>query len=56
MPTSKTQSSSPFLKNYKRMKVIIIENLYPKRGIVNGTIGYVQTPKHYIHKIALDSI
>ncbi len=52
MPTSKTQSSVPFLKNYKRMKVIIIKNLYPKRGIVNGTIGYVQnitlTKSHWI--------
>jgi hypothetical protein len=24
------------------MKIIVIENLYPKIGIVNGTIGYVQ--------------
>jgi hypothetical protein len=24
------------------MKIIIIENLYPKLGIINGTIGYIQ--------------
>jgi len=24
------------------MKVIIIENLYPKLGVVNGTINYIQ--------------
>ncbi len=42
MPTSKTQNLTPFKKNYKGMKVIIIKNLYPKLGIVNGTIGYVE--------------
>jgi hypothetical protein len=35
------------------MKVIIIKNLYPKRGIVNGIIGYVQnitlTKSHWIN-------
>jgi hypothetical protein len=35
MPTSKTQNLSPFLINYKRMKVIIIEDLSPKIGIVD---------------------
>jgi hypothetical protein len=34
------------------MKVIIIKNLYPKLGIVNGTIGYVEnislTKSHWI--------
>jgi hypothetical protein len=34
------------------MKVIIIKNLYPKKRIVNGTIGYVQnialTKSHWI--------
>jgi hypothetical protein len=39
--TSKTQNLAPFLKLYKRMKVIIIKNLYPKLGIVNGTISYI---------------
>jgi hypothetical protein len=24
------------------MKIIVTENLYPKTGIINGTIGYVQ--------------
>ncbi len=24
------------------MKIIVTKNLYPKIGIVNGTIGYVQ--------------
>jgi hypothetical protein len=41
MPTSKPQSLTPFLNIYKRMKVIITKKLYPKIGIVNGTIGYV---------------
>jgi hypothetical protein len=27
---------------YKRMKIIIIENLYPKLGSVNGNIGYIE--------------
>jgi len=31
-----------FIKMYKRMKIIVTKNLYPKIGIVNGTIGYVQ--------------
>jgi hypothetical protein len=31
-----------FIKMYKRMKIIETKNLYPKIGIVNGTIGYVQ--------------
>jgi hypothetical protein len=52
MPTSKTQYLTPFKFFYKGMKVIIIKNLYPKRGIVNGTIGYVQnitfTKSHWI--------
>jgi hypothetical protein len=39
--TSKTQNLAPFLKLYKIMKVIIIKNLYPKLGIVNGTINYI---------------
>jgi ATP-dependent exoDNAse (exonuclease V) alpha subunit len=36
------------------MKVIITENLYPKLGIVNGTIGYVEnislTKSHWIQR------
>ncbi len=39
---NKTQNLTPFLKLYKGMKVIIIENLYPKLGIVNRTIDYIQ--------------
>jgi hypothetical protein len=42
MPTSKTKNLSPFLRIYKRMKVIITKDLYPKIGIVDRTIGYVQ--------------
>jgi hypothetical protein len=30
------------LKLYKGMKVIITKNLYPKLGIVNRTIDYIQ--------------
>jgi len=39
---SKTKNLARFLKFYKGMKIIIIKNLYPKLGIVNGTIGYIQ--------------
>jgi ATP-dependent exoDNAse (exonuclease V) alpha subunit len=42
MSTSKTQCLAPFLKIYKGMKIIIIENLYPELGIVNGNIGYIE--------------
>jgi hypothetical protein len=39
-----------FLKLYKGMKVILIEILYPKFGLINGTMGIV-------HKIVInDSI
>jgi hypothetical protein len=41
MPTSITQSITPFCKNYKGIKAIIIENLYPKIGIINEKINYV---------------
>ncbi len=37
--TSKTQNLTPFLKLYKKMIIIIIKNLYPKLGIVNGTMS-----------------
>jgi hypothetical protein len=37
----------PFLKLYKAMKVILIEILYPKFGLINGTMGIV-------HKIVVD--
>jgi hypothetical protein len=30
-----------FLKQYKGMKVMFIENLYPKFGLINGTVGIV---------------
>jgi hypothetical protein len=33
---SKTQYLTPFFKIYKRMKVIVMKNLYPNLGIVNG--------------------
>jgi len=42
MSTCKTQCLTPFLKIYKGMKIIIIENLYPKLGSVNGNIGYIE--------------
>ncbi len=43
MSTNKTQYLTlSFLKIYKRMKIIIIENVYPKLGIVNGNIGYIK--------------
>jgi ATP-dependent exoDNAse (exonuclease V) alpha subunit len=42
MSTSKTQCLTPFFKVYKGMKIIIIENLYPKFRIVNGSIGYIK--------------
>jgi len=42
MSTSKTQFLAPFLKIYKGMKIIIMENLYPKLGIVNGSIGNIK--------------
>jgi hypothetical protein len=38
MPTKKTQSLAPFIKIPKGMKIIIIENLYPKIRIVNRTL------------------
>jgi len=31
----------PFLKQYKCMRVMLIENLYPKFGLINRTIGIV---------------
>jgi ATP-dependent exoDNAse (exonuclease V) alpha subunit len=43
MTTNKLQNLAPFLKIYKGMKVIIIENTYPKIGLLNGTIGDVQS-------------
>jgi hypothetical protein len=59
MPTYKTQNLAPFIKICKGMKVIIIENLYSKIRIVNGTIGYVQnislTKSHWIqHDYLMD--
>ncbi len=52
MTTNKTQNLTPFLKIYKGMKVIIIENTYLKIGIFNGTIGDIQsislTKSHWI--------
>jgi hypothetical protein len=54
MPTSKIQNLSPFLKIYKRMKVIITKDLYPKFGIVNGNNWLC--PKHFNQKKKLDSL
>jgi len=42
MSTSKTKCLAPFLKTYNGMKIIITKKLYPKLGIVNGSIGYVE--------------
>jgi hypothetical protein len=42
MSTSKTQCLTSFFKIYKKMNIIIIENLYPKLGIVNGNVGYIE--------------
>jgi hypothetical protein len=42
MSTSKTQCLAPFFKIYKGMKVIVIEKLYSKLGIINRNIGYVE--------------
>jgi hypothetical protein len=42
MSTSKIQCLTPFLKIYKWMKIIIIENLYPKLRIVNESIRYIE--------------
>jgi len=40
--TSKVQYLAPFFKIYKGMKIIVTENLYPKLGIVNGSINYIE--------------
>jgi hypothetical protein len=52
MPTNQNQNLAPFLKIYRRMKVIITQNIYPKTIILKGTIGYVQsillTKSHWI--------
>jgi hypothetical protein len=52
MPTNKIQILAPFLKIYRSMKVIIIQNIYPKIIILKGTIGYVQsillTKSHWV--------
>jgi hypothetical protein len=48
MFTSKTEFLAPFLKIYKRMKIIIMENLYPKLGIY---IFNMNTLKIYLSQI-----
>jgi hypothetical protein len=40
--TSKIQCLTPFLKIYKRMKVIITKKLYHELGIVNRSIRYIE--------------
>jgi hypothetical protein len=42
-----TNNLYPFLKLYKGMKVILIEILYLKFGLINGMMGIV-------HKIVID--
>jgi hypothetical protein len=42
MSTSKTQCFTPFFKIYKGMKNIITEILYPKLGIINRNIKYIE--------------
>jgi len=42
-----TNNLYPFLKSYKGMKVILIEILYLKFGLIIGTMGIV-------HKILID--
>jgi hypothetical protein len=42
MSTSKTQCLTPFLKIYRGMRIIITKNLYPKLGIVNENIKYIE--------------
>jgi hypothetical protein len=39
---SKVQYLAPFLKIYKGMKIIVMENLYPKLRIINGSINYIK--------------
>jgi hypothetical protein len=43
MLTNKIQSLAPFIKNYKGMKIIIIENLYIYIKIVNKTLVILKT-------------
>jgi hypothetical protein len=42
-----TNNLYPFFLIYKGMKVILIEILYPKFGLINGTMAIV-------HKIVID--
>jgi hypothetical protein len=39
---SKTQCLTPPLKVYKGMKIIITKKLYPKLGIINRKIKYIE--------------
>jgi len=39
---NKIQYFAPFFKIYKRLKMIIIENSYPKLRIVKRSIGYIK--------------
>jgi hypothetical protein len=40
-----------FSKIYKWLKIIIMEILYPKLGIINGSIGYI---KNVLHRFWMD--
>jgi ATP-dependent exoDNAse (exonuclease V) alpha subunit len=42
MSINKIQYLTPFLKIYKKMKVVIIENLYFQLNFFNGNIGYIK--------------
>jgi hypothetical protein len=42
MFTSKNQCLAPPLKIYKGMKIIITKKLYPKLGIINKKIRYIE--------------
>ncbi len=37
--SSNSNSLYPLIKLYKGMKVMSIKNLYPKFGLINGTMG-----------------
>jgi hypothetical protein len=46
--SSNTNNVYPFVKLYKGMKVMFTKILYPKFGLINGTI-------YIIHEIVIDN-